>query len=151
MPESSQYSYTGPVDHTIPPNKSLLRNKSIIVTGGANGMGEELVKQFAASGSYVTFCDINEARGKQVENEILQNGGKAKFILCDTTSWEDQVQMFDAAIANSPDKSCDVVIANAGISRSSGDSLWKLDGRTPCANFNDMLFDGKGRSRRTTD
>jgi NAD(P)-dependent dehydrogenase (short-subunit alcohol dehydrogenase family) len=117
------------VDHTIPPNKSLLRNKSVVVTGGANGMGEELVRQFAACGSYVTYGDINEARGKQVENEILQGGGKAKFILCNTTSWDDQVRMFDAAIANSPNQSCDVVIANAGISRSSGDSLWKLDGK----------------------
>lgn len=36
--------------------------------------------------------------------------------------------MFEAAIANSPGKSCDIVIANAGISRASGDDLWPLDG-----------------------
>ena len=143
MSESSRYSYTGPVDHTIPPNKSLLRNKSVIVTGGANGMGEELVRQFAASGSHVTFGDINEARGKEVENEISQRGGKAMFILCDTTSWEDQVRMFDAAIANSPHKSCDVVIANAGISRSSGDSLWKLDGKKQHIFSGDQLLTTK--------
>ncbi|CAI7667355.1 unnamed protein product [Penicillium pancosmium] len=35
--------------------------------------------------------------------------------------------MFEAAIKNSPYKSCDIVIANAGISRASGDDLWPLD------------------------
>jgi NAD(P)-dependent dehydrogenase (short-subunit alcohol dehydrogenase family) len=94
-------------------------------------MGEEFVKQFAAAGSYVTFGDTNEERGKQVEDEVLKAGGKAKFMPCDITSWDDQVRMFEAAIANSPKTSCDVVIANAGISRSSGDSLWKLDGMVP--------------------
>ena len=91
-------------------------------------MGEEFVKQFAAAGSYVTFGDTNEERGKQVEAEVLKTGGKARFVPCDITSRKDQIRMFDAAIAYSPNKSCDVVIANAGISRSSGDSLWKLDG-----------------------
>lgn len=97
----------------------------------SQGMGEELVKQFAAAGSYVTFGDTNGQRGKQVEQEVLKAGGKGTFIPCDITLWEDQVRMFEAAIANSPNKSCDVVIANAGISRSSGDSLWKLDGLIP--------------------
>ncbi len=91
-------------------------------------MGEEFVRQFAAAGSYVTFGDTNKERGKQVEDEVLKAGGKARFVPCDITLWEDQVRMFDTAITNSPSKSCDVVIANAGISRSSGDSLWKLDG-----------------------
>ena len=94
-------------------------------------MGEEFVRQFAAAGSYVTFGDTNQERGKQVEDDVLEAGGKAKFIPCDITSWEDQVRLFHAAIADSPHTSCDVVIANAGISRSSGDSLWKLDGLLP--------------------
>ena len=128
MANSVRYLYTGPIDHTIPPDKSQLRNKSVIITGGANGMGKELVRQFAAAGSFVTFGDTNEAQGKQVESEVLQSGGKVNFVRCDITNWNDQIRMFDSAIANSPNKSCDVVIANAGISRSSGDSLWKLDG-----------------------
>jgi hypothetical protein len=36
--------------------------------------------------------------------------------------------MFEAAITHSPHRSCDIVIANAGISRASGDDLWPLDG-----------------------
>lgn len=46
--------------------------------------------------------------------------------------------MFEAAITNSPHKSCDIVIANAGISRASGDDLWPLDGKPF---IRDLLFD----------
>lgn len=34
---------------------------------------------------------------------------------CDVTSWKDQLAVFKAAIANSPHKSIDIVVANAGI------------------------------------
>jgi NAD(P)-dependent dehydrogenase (short-subunit alcohol dehydrogenase family) len=50
-------------------------------------------------------------------------------VKCNITSWDDQVDTFEAAIKNSPYKSCDIVIANAGISRASGDDLWPLDGK----------------------
>lgn len=53
----------------------------------------------------------------------------AQFIKCNIKSWEDQVSMFEFATANSPHQSCDIVIANAGISRAFGDDLWPLDGR----------------------
>lgn len=139
MEGNSRYSYTGPIDHTVQIDQSRLLNKSVVITGGANGMGEICVKQFAAAGSYVTFADTNEARGKQVEDEVLKAGGRAQFVRCDVTSWDDQVRMFDAAITNSPNGSCDVVVANAGISRSSGDSLWKLDGMPRFARLDPRL------------
>ena len=91
-------------------------------------MGEEFVRQFAKEGAFVTFCDVNDARGKNIEVELNKDEVKVKFVKCNVTDWNDQVRMFDTAIESSPHRSCDVVIANAGISRSSGDSLWKLDG-----------------------
>ncbi|KAJ5388673.1 hypothetical protein N7509_011214 [Penicillium cosmopolitanum] len=124
MPKLPPYEYNGPVDCTIPPNRAVLKGKSVIVTGGANGMGEETARAFAAEGAYVTIADLNEERGKQVAQELSPN---AQFAKCNITSWDDQVNMFEAAIKNSPHKSCDIVIANAGISRASGDDLWPLD------------------------
>ncbi|KAI8310745.1 5'-hydroxyaverantin dehydrogenase [Colletotrichum sp. SAR11_59] len=35
-----RYTYTGPTDHTIIPDRSSVKGKSVIITGGANGMGE---------------------------------------------------------------------------------------------------------------
>lgn len=39
-----------------------------------------------------------------------------QFVRCDTRDWDQQVMMFKKAKANSPAKSCDIVIANAGVS-----------------------------------
>ncbi|PLN78363.1 short chain dehydrogenase/ reductase [Aspergillus taichungensis] len=124
MPPLPKYEYTGPVDCTIPPDRAQLKGKSVIVTGGANGMGESTVRAFAAEGAFVTIADVNDERGNNLAKELQPN---AQFVHCNITSWEEQVQTFEAAIANSPNRSCDVVIANAGISRASGDDLWLLD------------------------
>ncbi|KAJ5756631.1 hypothetical protein N7533_006174 [Penicillium manginii] len=115
MPKLPPYEYTGPVDCTIPPDCAVLKDKSVIVTGG------NIPRLIVA---YVTIADLNEERGKQVAEELSPN---AQFVKCNITSWDDQVEMFEAAIKNSPHKSCDIVIANAGISRASGDDLWPLD------------------------
>lgn len=50
MPQLPPYTYTGPVDCSVLPDPSKLRGKSVIVTGGANGMGEATVRLFAEHG-----------------------------------------------------------------------------------------------------
>ncbi|KAJ5718368.1 hypothetical protein N7488_004014 [Penicillium malachiteum] len=163
MPQLPPYEYTGPVDCSVPPDRKALKHKSVIITGGANGMGEATARAFAAEGcvtriqeykdeknaywknrAFVTIADLDEIRGNEVAAELSpfvypsnQNRDywltvdltyrNAQFVKCDITSWEDQVALFEAALANSPHKSCDIVIANAGISRASGDDLWPLD------------------------
>ncbi|KAI9046036.1 short chain dehydrogenase/ reductase [Aspergillus affinis] len=124
MPQLPPYEYTGPVDCSIPPDRTQLRGKSVVVTGGANGMGEATVRALAAEGAFVTIADVNEERGRDLAAELRPN---AQFVKCNISSWEEQVQVFEAAISSSPHKSCDIVIANAGISRASGDDLWPLD------------------------
>lgn len=130
MPKLPTYSYSGPIDHTVPIDRSKLQGKSVVITGGANGLGDELVRQFAEAGSFVTFGDVNKSHGTKLEAKLNRDGEHhVQFVSCDIRHWDDQVRLFEAALANSPAKSCDIVIANAGISRSSGDSLWELDGR----------------------
>lgn len=124
-----RYCYNGPIDHTIPPQRENVRGKSVIITGGANGMGEACVRDFVAAGAFVTFADVNVERGRTVERELNgETGNNCVFIKCDIRDWDEQRAMFETAKARSPHKSVDIVIANAGISRSSGDSLWNLDG-----------------------
>jgi NAD(P)-dependent dehydrogenase (short-subunit alcohol dehydrogenase family) len=50
----------------------------------------------------------------------------SQFIKCDVTNWDDQVRAFEAAVKNSPHKSCDVVIANAGVVGQ--DDMFTLEG-----------------------
>jgi NAD(P)-dependent dehydrogenase (short-subunit alcohol dehydrogenase family) len=128
----SPYSYTGPVDHTIASDLTQVHGKSVIVTGGANGLGESIVREFVNAGAFVTFADLDDERGRRMEAEINNRSSRAcVFVKCDVRAWEDQKVVFETARAESPSGSVDVVIANAGISRSSGDSLWDLDGIVP--------------------
>ena len=41
-------------------NYPSLRGKNILITGGASGIGKELVKGFAEQGSNVAFLDLND-------------------------------------------------------------------------------------------
>ncbi|KAJ4322126.1 hypothetical protein N0V84_004961 [Fusarium piperis] len=122
-----RYSYNGPIDHTTPPRLEAIRGKSVIITGGANGMGETCVREFVAAGAYVTFADVNEQRGRSIEADLNVDGRKCLFVKCDVRDWDQQKTVFEEAKRNSPSRSVDIVLANAGISRSSGDSLWNLD------------------------
>ena len=112
-------------------------------------MGEAFVRDFVAAGAYVTFADVNEERGHGIEAELNASGTTCAFVKCDIRDWDQQKTVFEKAKSQSPSNSVDVVIANAGISRSSGDSLWNLDGEFQ-HNFGMMswsLIEGP-RSRR---
>jgi NAD(P)-dependent dehydrogenase (short-subunit alcohol dehydrogenase family) len=92
-------------------------------------MGEVCVRDFIAAGAFVTIADLNLDRGKAIEQELNKSGNNCVFVKCDIRNWDDQKTMFETAKSKSPHNSVDIVIANAGISRASGDSLWNLDGR----------------------
>jgi len=53
-----------------------LRECSVLITGGANGIGAAMVSAFAAQGSNVAFCDIDAAAGTKLASEI---GPRASF------------------------------------------------------------------------
>lgn len=47
-----------------------LRGKSILVTGGASGIGASLVRAFHAQQARVHFCDVNAVEGKRLAREL---------------------------------------------------------------------------------
>lgn len=47
-------------------NYTDLKGKNVLITGGANGIGEAMVHQFHQQGAVVHFCDIDEAKGKSL-------------------------------------------------------------------------------------
>ncbi|MDH6245802.1 SDR family oxidoreductase [Mycobacterium sp. OTB74] len=76
-----------------------LAGKSVIVAGGATGIGAGTAKRLAAEGALVTIGDINIAGAKQTADGIAASGGRAiavEFDLSDDASVRDLV---DAAIA----------------------------------------------------
>ncbi len=88
-----------------------MENKTILITGGASGIGLALVGKFASQGSTVFFIDSNALLGKQVEKEFQEQGKPVTFLEVDIRE-ESQVQ---TAIQSIPGK-LDVLINNAGIS-----------------------------------
>lgn len=127
-----RYEYTGPIDHTVTPDRSVCVGQSVIITGGANGIGETAVREYVAADAFVTFGDMHE-RGHGIEKELNTKYGKdvCAFAKVNIRDWDQQKVMFETAKTRSPHNSVDVVIANAGISRSSEDSLWNLDDQFP--------------------
>ncbi|MBV9515767.1 MAG: SDR family NAD(P)-dependent oxidoreductase, partial [Mycobacteriaceae bacterium] len=57
-----------------------LAGKVAIVTGGASGLGEGLVRRFCAEGATVLIGDVDRDRGSAVASEI---GGSAHFVEAD--------------------------------------------------------------------
>ena len=51
-----------------------------------------------------------------IDPQHLQNHSY-QFVCCDVREWKEQLSVFKAAIENSPHKSIDIVVANAGIAR----------------------------------
>ena len=88
-----------------------MKNKTIIITGGASGIGLALVEKFTTEGSKVYFIDSNGLIGRQVEKEFQEKGKSVTFLEVDIRE-ESQVQR---AIQTIPSK-LDVLINNAGIS-----------------------------------
>jgi len=66
-------------DYTLARYASL-KDESVVVTGGASGIGAELVRAFAAQEARVAFLDIDEANGAAIAAET-----GAAFEPCDVT------------------------------------------------------------------
>jgi 2-keto-3-deoxy-L-fuconate dehydrogenase len=88
-----------------------MKNKTILITGGASGIGLALVEKFTTEGSDVYFIDSNGLLGRQVAKEFQEKGKSVTFLEVDIRE-ESQVQ---TAIQSIPSK-LDVLINNAGIS-----------------------------------
>ncbi|WP_427925140.1 SDR family NAD(P)-dependent oxidoreductase [Streptomyces sp. cg40] len=91
-----------------------LTGKRCIVTGGAQGIGESIVRAFAAEGATVTSVDLNEERGRAVATEATAAGpGTVTFHPCDVGVRDDVHRVF--AHAASAMDGLDVLVNVAGI------------------------------------
>jgi 2-hydroxycyclohexanecarboxyl-CoA dehydrogenase len=85
--------------------------KVAVVTGGGSGIGRATCLRFAEEGAAVAVAEIDEARGKEVAEEIGRAGGKAIFVRTDVAD-EESVRAAVARIAASLGR-IDVLVNNA--------------------------------------
>jgi NAD(P)-dependent dehydrogenase (short-subunit alcohol dehydrogenase family) len=62
-----------------------LNGRTVIVTGGASGIGAAFVRAFAENGAQVAFLDLAEDAGRALAAELGQGGNRPMFVPCDLT------------------------------------------------------------------
>lgn len=63
-----------------------LRNRSVIISGGASGIGEGLVEAFATQGAHVAFLDIQDEAAQALIERVTSAGHtKPTYRHCDLT------------------------------------------------------------------
>lgn len=104
----------GPVDLSKPVSYGNLKDRNVLITGGASGLGKSFVHMFAQHGANIVIADLNDAAGKQLEKEL---GGKTKvkFVRTDVSSFESQAAMLREALAFFPRNEVDIFVPSAGI------------------------------------
>jgi 5'-hydroxyaverantin dehydrogenase len=105
-------------------NLALLKDKSVLVTGGASGIGLATARAWAAAGAYVTIADIQPVEaGQQLAAELSSAGGHVNYSRCDVTSWDSQVAAFKSAVTFSPSQTLDIVATFAGTAFALGNEV----------------------------
>ena len=97
---------------------SRLKDKVAIVTGGASGFGEGMVRRFAEEGAKVVVCDLNARRAEEVAAEI---GANAVAVTTDVSQKSEFNEMVDVAM--SAFGRIDIMVNNAGYTHRNGDML----------------------------
>ena len=90
-----------------------LKDKAVIITGAASGIGEEIAIVFAREGAKVAIADLNQKAADATAKEIDPSGKRAIGVAMDVAS-EEQVEAGTAKTIEAFG-TLDVLISNAGI------------------------------------
>lgn len=93
-----------------------LTGKTVVLTGGASGIGRATALQYASAGARVFIGDVDEAQGEATVEAIGAAGGQAEFVLLDLTDGAGIDAFVDrvvAQIGGAPD----IIASIAGVDR----------------------------------
>ena len=110
---------------------NLLKNKTALVSAGANGIGYAIAKKFEESGAKVFVCDINQ----DAVDMVNKNHQNIKAIFCDLS----QTQMISSMVESAFDYlgHLNIIVNNAGIAgETAGVGEQTLGGWQECLQVN---------------
>jgi D-xylose 1-dehydrogenase len=101
-----------------------LSGRVVFVTGGASGIGADMVRAFAETGAKVAFIDIQDAVGRALVDDLRRAEHKPVYLHCDVTD----VAALRAAIAK---VGKDVGPIGVLINNAANDERHEIDDVTP--------------------
>lgn len=99
---------------------SVSYNKTIIVTGAAQGFGEGIARNLILKGANIVVADLNEEVGKKTVEQFnsLTKNNRAIFVKTDVSDMDSITNMVQTAVVEFG--GIDTFISNAGVLRAGG-------------------------------
>jgi NAD(P)-dependent dehydrogenase (short-subunit alcohol dehydrogenase family) len=74
-----------------------LEGRTVIITGGASGIGACFVRAFVENGAKVSFLDLQRETGVALTDSLGECAACPLFVLCDVTDTKAPIRMTVAA------------------------------------------------------
>ncbi|KAI0150163.1 putative 3-hydroxyacyl-CoA dehydrogenase [Xylariaceae sp. FL1272] len=90
-----------PAFYAMPSSFGALKDKVVVLTGGANGIGEQIVQTSYAAGAHVVFGDIDEAACRALVDRLqsqFTSSSQISFRRIDVRRYDDNVALFQHAL-----------------------------------------------------
>lgn len=91
----------------------LLSGKTAIVTGGGSGIGEAIVRLFAAQGAKIVIADWNEKGASRLADELTSAGYYAAAVKADVSKEDDVQRLIQVTLQRFGQ--LDVIVNNAAV------------------------------------
>jgi NAD(P)-dependent dehydrogenase (short-subunit alcohol dehydrogenase family) len=101
------------VNYTLLMGNTFFTSKSILVTGGAQGIGMATSIAFARHGARLFIADIDEEAGQELQETLQSDRWEATFVAADVSK-ETDVEHLIQTVAGTTGQ-IDVLINNAGV------------------------------------
>ena len=62
-----------------------LKGRTVIITGGASGIGASFVRAFVENGAKVAFLDLQRETGAALSDSLVEGASRPLFVPCDLT------------------------------------------------------------------
>jgi NAD(P)-dependent dehydrogenase (short-subunit alcohol dehydrogenase family) len=95
-----------------------LRDKLVVITGAASGIGRATANAFAREHAKLVLCDVNEDGLREVEREVSSQVDHIEWRITDVSSRQAMRELAESVHERFP--AVDVLVNNAGVGQSGG-------------------------------